>query len=99
NVNIDSKLIGGHNLSNMAVCVGIAAALDLDLAATASALSEASVPGRLERCDGPGDDLVVVVDYAHTPDALERALSALTVLREGSSAGRLICVFGCGGDR
>jgi UDP-N-acetylmuramoyl-L-alanyl-D-glutamate--2,6-diaminopimelate ligase len=100
NVNIDSRLIGAHNLSNMIVCVGIAAALDLDLAATASSLSDASVPGRLERCDGPGDDLVVVVDYAHTPDALDRALSALTVLREGaSSAGRLICVFGCGGDR
>jgi len=100
NVNIDSRLIGSHNLSNMILCVGIAAALDLDLTATASSLSEASVPGRLERCDGPGDDLVVVVDYAHTPDALDRALSALTVLREGaSSAGRLICVFGCGGDR
>jgi len=100
NVNLDSQLIGAHNLSNMIVCVGIAAALDLDLAAATSALSEASVPGRLERCDGPADDLVVVVDYAHTPDALERALSALTVLREGtSSTGRLICVFGCGGDR
>jgi UDP-N-acetylmuramoyl-L-alanyl-D-glutamate--2,6-diaminopimelate ligase len=84
----------------MIVCVGIAAALGLDLAATTSALSEASVPGRLERCDGPADDVVVVVDYAHTPDALERALSALNVLREGtSSRGRLICVFGCGGDR
>jgi UDP-N-acetylmuramoyl-L-alanyl-D-glutamate--2,6-diaminopimelate ligase len=100
NVEIDSALIGAHNLSNMVVCVGIAAALGLNLDATASALAEASVPGRLERCDGAGDDLVVVVDYAHTPDALERALSALTVLREGTrSAGRLICVFGCGGDR
>jgi UDP-N-acetylmuramoyl-L-alanyl-D-glutamate--2,6-diaminopimelate ligase len=100
NVDLDSALIGAHNLSNMVVCIGIAAAVGLDLAATASALSDASVPGRLERCDGPQDDLVVVVDYAHTPDALERVLSALTVLREGtSSAGRLICVFGCGGDR
>ncbi len=100
NVNLDSKLIGAHNLSNMIVCLGIAAAVGLDLAATAASLSEASVPGRLERCDGPDDDLVVVVDYAHTPDALDRALSALTVLREGAtSAGRLICVFGCGGDR
>jgi UDP-N-acetylmuramoyl-L-alanyl-D-glutamate--2,6-diaminopimelate ligase len=100
NVEIDSGLIGAHNLSNMVVCVGIAAALGLGLDATAAALSEASVPGRLERCDGPGDDLVVVVDYAHTPDALDRVLSALTVLREGTSTrGRLLCVFGCGGDR
>ena len=72
----------------------------LDLDKAASAFSEARVPGRLERCDAAGDDIVVVVDYAHTPDALERALSTLKLLRPaGSSPRRLICVFGCGGDR
>jgi len=99
-VELDSKLIGGHNLSNMVVCLGISIALGLDVAKAACALSEVAVPGRLERCDAPGDDLVVVVDYAHTPDALERVLATLKLLRPTASAGaRLICVFGCGGDR
>ena len=71
------------------------------------ALADVVVPGRLERCDGPADDMVVVVDYAHTPDALERVLAALDSLRappgaaaKGAQGGkRLLCVFGCGGDR
>jgi UDP-N-acetylmuramoyl-L-alanyl-D-glutamate--2,6-diaminopimelate ligase len=53
------------------------------------------VPGRLERCDGPGDDVIVLVDYSHTPDALERALRAIRSLTHA----RVHCVFGCGGDR
>jgi UDP-N-acetylmuramoyl-L-alanyl-D-glutamate--2,6-diaminopimelate ligase len=99
-IELDSKLIGGHNLSNMIVCLGISSALGLDMVAAAAALSDAAVPGRIERCDAAGDDLVVVVDYAHTPDALERVLSTLKLLRPSGSANpRLICVFGCGGDR
>jgi UDP-N-acetylmuramoyl-L-alanyl-D-glutamate--2,6-diaminopimelate ligase len=96
---LDSKLIGGHNLSNMMLGLGISSALGLDLGKAAAAFSDAAVPGRLERCDGPGDDLVVVVDYAHTPDALERILSTITTLRKAGAGSRLICVFGCGGDR
>lgn len=53
-------------------------------------------PGRLERISGPGDDVTVFVDYAHTPDALKNVLSAL---RSVSSGGRICVVFGCGGDR
>ena len=52
------------------------------------------MPGRLERVDG-GREFAVLVDYAHTPDALERAMSVLRPLCKG----RLIVVFGCGGDR
>jgi UDP-N-acetylmuramoyl-L-alanyl-D-glutamate--2,6-diaminopimelate ligase len=75
--------------------MGILAALGIDPAEAAVALSHVdAVPGRLERCDGPDDDCVVLVDYAHTPDALERVLAALS-----ATPGRVICVFGCGGDR
>jgi UDP-N-acetylmuramoyl-L-alanyl-D-glutamate--2,6-diaminopimelate ligase len=99
-VTLESKLIGAHNLSNMLLGLGISSALGLDVERAAASFADARVPGRLERCDEPGDDLVAVVDYAHTPDALDRMLSALTTLRHGSSvAGRIICVFGCGGDR
>jgi UDP-N-acetylmuramoyl-L-alanyl-D-glutamate--2,6-diaminopimelate ligase len=98
-VELDSKLIGAHNLSNMLLGLGISSALGLDVGKAAAAFSDAAVPGRLERCDGPGDDLVALVDYAHTPDALERVLSTLSTLRKASAGSRLICVFGCGGDR
>jgi UDP-N-acetylmuramoyl-L-alanyl-D-glutamate--2,6-diaminopimelate ligase len=53
------------------------------------------VPGRMSRLGGQGDLPLVVVDYSHTPDALEQALTAL----RAHCAGRLICVFGCGGER
>jgi UDP-N-acetylmuramoyl-L-alanyl-D-glutamate--2,6-diaminopimelate ligase len=53
------------------------------------------VPGRLEPCETADDDLCVLVDYAHTPDALRRALQAVRSLARGA----VICVFGCGGDR
>jgi UDP-N-acetylmuramoyl-L-alanyl-D-glutamate--2,6-diaminopimelate ligase len=96
-VELASRLIGGHNLENLLVALGIALALDLDLGRAAAALSvERGVPGRLERCDGPGDDLLALVDYAHTPDALARALDAV---RAVAGNGRVWCVFGCGGDR
>jgi UDP-N-acetylmuramoyl-L-alanyl-D-glutamate--2,6-diaminopimelate ligase len=98
-VAIDSRLIGGHNLSNLLVALGIATSLGIDPEVAAAALSaQSGVPGRLERCDGPEDDVVVVVDYAHTPDALDRVLSALKPLA-AERGKRLLCVFGCGGDR
>jgi len=101
-VAVETNLIGAHNLANVLLCLGVSTALGLDVARVASALADVVVPGRLERCDGPADDVVVVVDYAHTPDALERVLAALDSLRTAPadlSKGRLICVFGCGGDR
>jgi UDP-N-acetylmuramoyl-L-alanyl-D-glutamate--2,6-diaminopimelate ligase len=96
-IELASRLIGGHNLENLLVALGIAHALELDLGRAAAALSvEPNVPGRLERCDAPGDDLLALVDYAHTPDALARVLDAV---REVAGSGRVWCVFGCGGDR
>jgi UDP-N-acetylmuramoyl-L-alanyl-D-glutamate--2,6-diaminopimelate ligase len=96
-----SELWGEHNLANLLLCAGIGLSLGFDARALFAALGDAvNVPGRLERCDDPsaGDDIHVFVDYAHTPDALERALAAVSPMRQDSSA-RLICVFGCGGDR
>jgi UDP-N-acetylmuramoyl-L-alanyl-D-glutamate--2,6-diaminopimelate ligase len=90
-----TRFVGRHNAENLMLAMGILAALGVDLERAAAALSGVdAVPGRLERCDGPGDDCVVLVDYAHTPDALERVLAALE-----PASGKIWCVFGCGGDR
>jgi UDP-N-acetylmuramoyl-L-alanyl-D-glutamate--2,6-diaminopimelate ligase len=95
-VPVRSRLVGAHNLENIVVAMGIAHALDLDLARAAAGIgAERGAPGRLERCDDDGDDVIVAVDYAHTPDALARVLESVK-----SVAGRRVwCVFGCGGDR
>ena len=91
-----SRLVGEHNLANLLLALGILTALGWHPQLAASGLSTApQVPGRLERCDQADDDVLVLVDYAHTPDALERALSAV----RGLAAGELVCIFGCGGDR
>jgi UDP-N-acetylmuramoyl-L-alanyl-D-glutamate--2,6-diaminopimelate ligase len=105
NVNLESRLLGAHNLQNLLVALGVLIALDVEPAAAARALGQArAVPGRLELVtsreggdgDGGDDDVIVLVDYAHTPDALARVLATL---RGVASDGRLVCVFGCGGDR
>jgi UDP-N-acetylmuramoyl-L-alanyl-D-glutamate--2,6-diaminopimelate ligase len=91
-----SRLVGAHNLENLLLALGILLALGLEPEAALRALeSAAGAPGRLERCDQAGDQRLVVVDYAHTPDALERVLDVLRPL----TPGKLWCVFGCGGDR
>jgi len=87
-------LLGGFNVENALAAAATAIALGRDPAAVAKSLAAApQVPGRMERLtDRP---CVVLRDYAHTPDALERALAALRPLTDG----RLIVVFGAGGDR
>jgi len=95
-VKIASSLVGAHNLDNLLLAVGIVHALGLDVGRAAEGLSGAPAPpGRLERCDSMGDRIAVLVDYAHTPDALARVLEAVREL----APARIWCVFGCGGDR
>ncbi len=92
---IHSPLIGRHNLYNVLAAVSVGEALELAAPAIATGVADLRrVPGRLERIPG-GDGIQVFVDYAHTGDALERSLSTLRRITEG----RLILVFGCGGDR
>jgi UDP-N-acetylmuramoyl-L-alanyl-D-glutamate--2,6-diaminopimelate ligase len=93
---INSNLIAEHNLANITLAVAIAEALELDHAAIAAGIAALTgVPGRLDRVDAHGNRFAVVVDYAHTPDALTRVIAALRSL----TTARLIVVFGCGGDR
>lgn len=94
-VSIHSKLAGGHNLENILCAVGIAVGLDVPLAAIEAGIAGVSrIPGRLERV-GNESDRFVFVDYAHTPDALENVLKTLHAISDQ----RIICIFGCGGDR
>ncbi len=92
---IRSPLIGEPNVMNLLGACGVGIALGLDPASIARALGNvAGVPGRFERVEA-GQPFLVVVDYAHTPDALERLLTTARKLTRG----RLGAVFGCGGDR
>lgn len=90
-----SPFIGRHNVSNLlgAAAAGLSCGLSLDEVVSGFE-SLAGVPGRLERIDA-GQPFSVFVDYAHTDDALSRVLASLRPL----TPGRLICVFGAGGDR
>jgi UDP-N-acetylmuramoyl-L-alanyl-D-glutamate--2,6-diaminopimelate ligase len=90
------RLIGAHNAYNLLAIYSAAVCLGADRTETLVVLSKLeSAPGRLENHRGPRD-LAVVIDYAHTPDALE---NVLTTLRAIAQERQLICLFGCGGDR
>lgn len=92
---VDSRLVGEHNVSNLLAAIGVGIHEGLtpeQIRAGIAAVS--SVPGRFERVDA-GQDFTVLVDYAHTDDALIRVLSTAQALKTG----RVITVFGCGGDR
>jgi UDP-N-acetylmuramoyl-L-alanyl-D-glutamate--2,6-diaminopimelate ligase len=94
---IASPLVGEHNVMNLLGAVGVGVALGIPLATVAAALGAVvTVPGRFERVEA-GQPFLVVVDYAHTPDALERVLATARKLVPPSA--RLAAVFGCGGDR
>ncbi len=91
---ISTKLLGGFNVSNLLAVMAAAIASGADWAQLCVAVEKlVPVKGRLETFEAQG--LTVVVDYAHTPDALDKALQGV---RQHCS-GKLVCVFGCGGDR
>ncbi len=94
---IELPLVGDFNVENLLVAVGIARALELPDAAIVEGVARCpQVPGRMERVVGGEDaEPTVLVDYAHTPDAVDKLLRAVRPLTRG----RLIAVFGCGGDR
>jgi UDP-N-acetylmuramoyl-L-alanyl-D-glutamate--2,6-diaminopimelate ligase len=94
---LETSLAGAFNVQNLLGVLGVLLASDVPLAHAIDALARVTPPaGRMQRFGG-GTQPLVVVDYAHTPDALQQVLSALRpALRNG---GRLISVFGCGGDR
>lgn len=94
-VRVRGGIIGPFNLSNMLAAACAAHALGLDLGQIADGLEAfEGAPGRFERIDA-GQPFLAIVDYAHTPDALEKVLRAARRL----TLGRLICVFGAGGNR
>lgn len=93
-VEVASPLVGRFNAHNVAMAAALARAVDLPAAAIGAALADTRVPGRLQRVANDRG-LSVVVDYAHTPDALTRVIEALRPLTPGT----LWAVFGCAGDR
>lgn len=93
---VRSALLGRFNVDNLLAVAGALVALGDDVAAIAATLSRLQpIHGRMNRLGGEAGQPLVVVDYAHTPDALEQALGTL----RAHTSGRLVCVFGCGGER
>ncbi|NET54111.1 MAG: UDP-N-acetylmuramoyl-L-alanyl-D-glutamate--2,6-diaminopimelate ligase, partial [Merismopedia sp. SIO2A8] len=96
-VPFQSPLVGQFNLENLLAAVGAALQCGLELESITAAIAQfPGVPGRMERVQvSENQDIGVIVDYAHTPDSLENLLKAARPFIPG----RMICVFGCGGDR
>jgi MurE/MurF fusion protein len=96
---VATSMLGDYNVSNLLAVIGALRSLDFDLADAARACAHLTpVPGRMQRIAGTDAAPAVIVDYAHTPDALEKVLLALQPLAH-QRGGRLWCVFGCGGNR
>lgn len=92
---VRSPLLGRFNADNLVAVAGVLHALGIDADAIAAVLPRLEpIAGRMNRLGG-GDAPLVVVDYSHKPDALQQALESL----RGHLRGRLVCVFGCGGER
>ena len=96
NVRIESPLLGEFNVQNLLAALAVLIAQGVEANRAAAALAKARpVRGRMELVRGGPDAPLVCVDYAHSPDSLERVLKAL----RASGCASLTCVFGCGGDR
>lgn len=96
---VKTQLTGQFNVANLLGVIASMRALGVPLPACVDACGALyPVPGRMESQGGSGDDPLVVVDYAHTPDALSKALTALHPVSK-QRGGRLWCVLGCGGNR
>jgi UDP-N-acetylmuramoyl-L-alanyl-D-glutamate--2,6-diaminopimelate ligase len=93
-LHVDSRLLGQFNCQNMTMAIAAAQCLGVPEADIVSGILDCAIPGRLEQIELT-EGAKVVIDYAHTPEALASALDALRPLTHG----RLVCVFGCGGDR
>lgn len=92
---LSTELLGRFNLSNLLAVLGVLGLLEMPLPQALSAIAQLThVKGRMQ-CLGQSDEPLIVVDYSHTPDALEKALQSL----QEHCHGDLYCVFGCGGDR
>jgi UDP-N-acetylmuramoyl-L-alanyl-D-glutamate--2,6-diaminopimelate ligase len=101
---IESPLVGRPHASNILGAIGIGLALGLSVETITAGIRQCTgVPGRFERVSTAADDITVIVDYAHTPDALANVLRTIQSAQSGRGAGRqagsLTTVFGCGGDR
>lgn len=96
---IRTPLAGGYNVDNLLLVAGVLYARGWSVRRSAAALAGLSpVPGRLQAVHGAAAGPLVLVDYAHTPDALQVVLNALRPLAQ-ARGGQLWCVFGCGGNR
>ncbi|WP_225032469.1 UDP-N-acetylmuramoyl-L-alanyl-D-glutamate--2,6-diaminopimelate ligase [Paraburkholderia sp. XV] len=101
NTDIEVNTLGTFNVSNLLGVLGALLASDVPFDAAVAQLAKLeSVNGRMERLGGrlQNDEPLVVIDFAHTPDALEKTLTALRPIAD-ARGGKLICMFGCGGDR
>jgi UDP-N-acetylmuramoyl-L-alanyl-D-glutamate--2,6-diaminopimelate ligase len=91
-----TRLIGGFNADNLLAVLGVLLGWGVNFTRATEALAESiAPPGRMQSFGGERNRPLAIVDYAHSPDALEKALRAA----RSHARGRLICVFGCGGDR
>jgi UDP-N-acetylmuramoyl-L-alanyl-D-glutamate--2,6-diaminopimelate ligase len=95
---VESALVGRFNVANLLGVLGVLLASGTSLAESVRAVEALRpVPGRMQRIGG-GDRPLVVVDYAHSPDALDKVLAAVADVARARN-GKLVCVFGCGGER